>query len=56
MCRGSAADPGSTPRPGSLCCVSLPLSFPVSCHPLQAVLLIKPEKGQKKYLKKKGMI
>ena len=47
MCRGSAADAGSTP--GSLCFVSLPLSYPVSCHTLQLYY----RKGQKILKKKK---
>ena len=48
LCNG----PGFDSRPGSLCCVSLPISYPVSCPTLQAVLSNKARKA-KKYLKKK---
>ena len=38
-------------QPRSLCCVSLPLSYPVSCHTLPlSCLSIKPEKAKKKKL------
>ena len=40
-------------RPGSLCCVSLPLSYPVSCLYLRAVLSIKPERPKNTLRKKK---
>ena len=48
LCSG----PGFDSRPGSLCCVSLPVSYPVSCLTLQLHYQIKPEKA-KKILKKK---
>ena len=48
LCSG----PGFDSRPGSLCCVSLPVSYPVSCLTLQLYYQIKPEKA-KKYFKKK---
>ena len=39
--------PGFNSQPRSLCCLSLPRSYPVSCHTLQAVLSIKPETAKK---------
>ena len=43
--------PGFDSWPGSLCCVALPLSYPVSCHTLQLVLSIKARKGNKNKIK-----
>ena len=49
LCSG----PGFDSRPGSLCCVSLPVSYPVSCLSLQLYYQIKKPERPKKYFKKK---
>ena len=52
LCSG----PGFDSRPGSFCCVSLPLSYPVSCHTVQlSCLSMKPEKAKKNIGGKKSM-
>ena len=52
MCRRLCSGPGFDSRPGSLCCMSLPISYPASCPNSSATLSIKPKKA-KKILKKK---
>ena len=47
LCSG----PGFDSRPGSLCCVSLPLSLPLSCH-IFILSINKAMEGQKQNIKK----
>ena len=46
--REGSRDPGSTPGPGTICCVSLPLSPPVTSLSLPLHYQVKPQRPKKK--------